>query len=50
MIEEQIPEQCWEFVKVFAKDPFDCLPKRRPWDHAIELKPDAKAVDCKIYQ
>ena len=34
---------------MFAKESFDSIPERRPWDHAIELKPDAKAVDCKIY-
>jgi hypothetical protein len=28
---------------------FDQLPPRRPWDHAIELTPGAKMVDCKIY-
>jgi hypothetical protein len=38
-----------EFAPVFAKTEFDCLPPRRPWDHAIELKPDAKPIASKIY-
>ena len=25
------------------------LPERRPWDHAIELTPGSKPVDCKVY-
>ena len=38
-----------EFSDVFSKTDFDRLPDRRPWDHAIELTPGAKAVDCKVY-
>jgi hypothetical protein len=49
MTEEKIPSQYKDYVKVFAKESFDALPEKRAWDHAIELKPDAKAVDCKIY-
>jgi hypothetical protein len=49
MTEEKILEQYREFVKVFAKESFDALPDRKPWDHAIKLKPGSKAVDCKIY-
>ena len=49
MTEDQIPEQYQEYVKVFAKESFDALPDQKPWDHAIELKPGSKAVDCKIY-
>jgi hypothetical protein len=49
MIENSIPEQYHKYVKVFAKESFNSLPERRLWDHVIELKPDSKAVDCKIY-
>ncbi|CAK5273552.1 unnamed protein product [Mycena citricolor] len=49
MTEGKIPDQYWEFVKVFAKELFDSLPDRRAWDHAIELKPGSKEVDCKVY-
>jgi hypothetical protein len=49
MTKEKIPSQYKDYVKVFAKESFDALPEKRAWDHVIELKPDAKAVDCKIY-
>jgi hypothetical protein len=49
MMEDLIPEQYHEYLKVFVKESFNSLLERRPWDHAIELKPDSKAVDCKIY-
>ena len=38
-----------EFASVFAKAEFDQLPPKRPWDHANELKPDAKPISSKIY-
>jgi hypothetical protein len=49
MTEEKIREQYREFVKVFVRESFDSLPEKHLWDHAIELKPGSKAVDCKIY-
>jgi hypothetical protein len=44
MTEDAVPEQYREYIKVFAKESFDRLPEKRLWDHAIELKPDSKAV------
>ena len=38
-----------DFPEVFKKQGFDSLPERRPWDHAIELTPGSKPVDCKVY-
>ncbi|KAJ3494703.1 hypothetical protein NLJ89_g10750 [Agrocybe chaxingu] len=38
-----------EFKSVFAQKEFDQLPPKRPWDHAIELKPDAQPITSKIY-
>ena len=38
-----------EHPTVFNKQGFDLLPERRPWDHAIELTPGSKPVDCKVY-
>ncbi|CAK5266804.1 unnamed protein product [Mycena citricolor] len=49
MTKGKIPTQYREFVRVFAKESFNLLPDRRTWDHAIELKPGSKAVDCKVY-
>jgi hypothetical protein len=45
-----IPEEYQRHVKVFNEEASNRFPPSRPWDHAIELKPDApKAIDCKIY-
>lgn len=38
-----------DYAPVFAKAEFDHLPPRRAWDHAIELKPDAKPISSKVY-
>jgi hypothetical protein len=34
---------------VFSKESLDKLPDRKPWDHAIELKPDSEPFRCKLY-
>jgi transposase InsO family protein len=46
---DPIPPHLTAFEDVFSKTAFDSLPERRVWDHAIELIPDAKASNCKIY-
>jgi hypothetical protein len=38
-----------DFLDVFKKESFDSLLEKRAWDHAIELVPDAKLVNCKVY-
>ncbi|THH06735.1 hypothetical protein EW145_g3878 [Phellinidium pouzarii] len=38
-----------EFADVFSEAGFEQLPEHRPWDHAIELKPDFKPSNCKVY-
>ena len=48
-LEEILPKYCLAYKDVFNKKTFDELPPRRPWDQAIELLPDAKPLDCKIY-
>ena len=47
--EEIVPEAYHEYKDVFAKEMFDELPPRRPWDHAIELLLGNHKVDCKTY-
>ena len=47
--EEIVPKPYHKFKRVFSKDSFDQLPERRPWDHAIELKPGSEPFRCKIY-
>ncbi|SJL01348.1 uncharacterized protein ARMOST_04668 [Armillaria ostoyae] len=46
--EEMVPPDYRSFHDLFSKENFDELPKRKPWDHAIELIPNAKlTLDCK---
>ena len=47
--EEIVPKQYHEFKGIFSKESFDQLPPRKPWDHAIELKPGSDPHRCKIY-
>ena len=49
MLEEMLPPHYLEYQEVFEKKDFDTLPKRRPWDHVIEMTPDFKPMDCKVY-
>jgi len=45
-----IPPHLHDFDLVFSKDSFDNLPESKPWDHAIELIPEANASKgCKVY-
>ena len=46
---EAIPEWAHEFEDVFNRESFDSLLERRTWDHAIELVPDSKPANCKVY-
>src|SRR6266550_4710657 len=46
---EIVPKHYLEYKEVFERTTFDQLPPRRAWDHAIELIPGSKMVDCKIY-
>lgn len=48
----EIPPQYQDFKDVFEKTEFDKLPERRPWDHAINLKPGMeydKRLKGKVY-
>ncbi|SJK96774.1 uncharacterized protein ARMOST_00020 [Armillaria ostoyae] len=48
--EEMVPPDYRSFHDLFSKENFDELPERKPWDHAIELVPNAKStLDCKVY-
>jgi len=46
---DSVPTYLHDFEDVFSKSSFDALPTCKPWDHAIELVPDAKPVNCKVY-
>jgi Reverse transcriptase (RNA-dependent DNA polymerase) len=45
-----VPPHYHMHQKVFSKEVAQCFPDTRPWDHAIDLKPDAPdTLDCKVY-
>ena len=48
-VRERIPSYLQDYEDIFAKESFDTLPDQRPWDHAIELVPDADPKGCKVY-
>ncbi|KAL5526816.1 hypothetical protein ACEPAF_8542 [Sanghuangporus sanghuang] len=43
------PPYLEEYVDVFSEESFERLPNHRTWDHTIDLKPDFKPSDCKVY-
>src|SRR6266702_2486966 len=48
--EQMVPEEYRRHARTFNEKESHRFPPPRPWDHAIELLPDApKAFDCKIY-
>jgi hypothetical protein len=47
---ELVPERYRKFQDVFKLTAFDELLARKPWDHVINLKPNAPDhLDCKLY-
>lgn len=48
-VAQSIPSYLQDFASIFAKELFDVLPESKPWDHAVELVPDAKLSNCKVY-
>jgi hypothetical protein len=44
-----VPSSLHEFEDVFSEGTFDHLPKRRKWDHAIELKREPSPWFRKVY-
>lgn len=47
--EDYVPKHYYKFRNIFSKESFDRLPDRKPWDHAIELKPGSEPFKSKIY-
>ncbi len=48
--EQMVPAQYHRHHKVFSEKASHRFPPKRPWDHAIDLLPDApKTLDCKVY-
>ena len=48
-IEQIVPKRYHEFLDVFSKEKAERLPDHRPYDHAIELVPDARMFHSKVY-
>ncbi|PIL32165.1 hypothetical protein GSI_05410 [Ganoderma sinense ZZ0214-1] len=48
-VEEIVPKQYHEYLHVFSKEASECLPDHGPYDHAIELMPDARMFHSKVY-
>lgn len=45
-----VPTQYQQYATVFDEEASHRLPKHQPWDHTIDLKPDApSSLNCKIY-
>jgi hypothetical protein len=38
-----------KYKSVFEKEASEHFPESRPWDHAIDLKPNFIPKDCKVY-
>ncbi|KAI5115980.1 hypothetical protein M0805_000615 [Coniferiporia weirii] len=48
-LEIMIPSQYHKYLHIFQKQAAECFPIARPYDHAIDPKPDFIPRDCKIY-
>ena len=47
---EMVPEYYHDFAKVFSEEESQRFPEHQPWDHAIDLEPDAvKHWKIKLY-
>lgn len=45
-----VPTEYHGHAKVFSEKELEHLPEHKPWDHAIDLKPDApETMQTKIY-
>ena len=48
--QELVPQQYHRHATVFREKDSEKFPDRWPWDHAIDLKPDASAsINCRVY-
>ena len=46
----QIPEQFKRYSSVFSESASQRLPQHQPWDHPIDLKPEAAMKKCGVYR
>jgi len=45
----ELPEVYAKYRMVFEKEASEQMPEYKPWNHAIDLKPDFIPKDCKVY-
>jgi hypothetical protein len=45
--EEMVPKQFHKYMKVFSKKASERMPTRKPWDHAIKMKPSFEPKKAK---
>lgn len=48
-VDEMVPPEYREHMRVFSKEAADRLPEHRPYDHAIELVPGAQTFHSRLY-
>ncbi|GBE87619.1 hypothetical protein SCP_1102960 [Sparassis crispa] len=48
-VEELVPNYLHDLKSIFEKKAAERFPETRPWDHAIDLKPDFIPRNCKVY-
>jgi len=48
-LNELLPGPYQEYRRLFEKAASERFPELRPWNHAIDLKPDFIPKDCKVY-
>uniref|UniRef100_A0A0W0GF50 Putative Gag protein n=1 Tax=Moniliophthora roreri TaxID=221103 RepID=A0A0W0GF50_MONRR len=49
-MEDIVPTEFHKYQKVFSEEESHCLPEHKPYDHTIDLKPDAsETIRSKVY-
>ena len=49
-LEDMVPKEYQQYLKVFSKNASERMPKKKPWDHKIELKPGFEPKPMKAFQ
>ena len=49
-LEDMVPKEYNKYLKVFSKNTSEQMPKKKPWDHKIELKPGFEPKSMKAFQ
>src|SRR6195256_2867234 len=49
-VEEMVPKEYHQYMHVFSKTASERIPKQKPWDHKIDLKPGFEPKAMKAFQ